>query len=566
MWLFGFAMIGALAVFIMLYEGSPGPLAAPHAKVIGGSTIFSCKKCHADGGLAEGCLHCHAEIAGQLAARTGYHAHLLKDQPVTCEQCHSEHLGAEFPLVSALSWGDETTNTFNHPHVEFTLTGKHDELACDKCHQGKRAKPFVLPDFPGHPRASTMLGLQQDCLSCHEDVHRSGELTRDCLRCHDQKAFKPAPNFNHDTYFILEGLHAKAACSACHQTERETLSVNKDSMVFGPVKGKTCTSCHETPHRFQPSPPQDCQACHFAADENWTLGRRGVDPALHATFGFALTPPHADRACEKCHKPELAYTERYPDPASPGYMRFPDQCRACHADPHGGQFVEKHPACLECHRRDSFVPSAIGPGQHSKTYPLQGAHQAVACVQCHTVDPASAVRTFATTSTACKDCHKDPHKGQFDKTLAGGDCTACHLPDASTFRIPVYQHRGQNAFFLGNGHRQAACQKCHVAESGDGVVMYGSAPTDCAACHTDVHRGQFGMAGQTGCFRCHGSTATWTAEKFVHDRDARFVLAGSHAKVACAACHLPVQQPDGKPVVQYRPLTTRCEDCHGFIK
>jgi len=564
MLIFGFATIGALAVFLILFEGSPAPLSASHAHAIPGSFILSCKKCHTKQGLMKGCLDCHEEIARQIDGEKGYHAYLLQKESYTCEQCHTEHHGEDFPLVSALAWQDQNTNTFDHPHTDFNLSGNHDKLGCDESHKKKLTKPFMLPDFPDQQRTSTMLGLEQDCISCHDDVHKSGDLTSDCTRCHDQNAFKPAPHFQHDKYYMLEGVHPTAACSACHQTEKAGLTVNEDLMPFGPVKGKACADCHESPHRFETT-LRDCQSCHFAADEKWALGRRGIDPQLHATFGFALTPPHADRDCEKCHQPEFLYAERYPDPARLGYMRRPDQCRGCHADPHAGQFVEKHPACLECHRKDRFIPSEIGPGQHSKTYPLQGAHQAVACIQCHTVDPATEVRQFTVTPTACKDCHTDPHKEQFHASLLEGDCSACHLSDSSTFRIQTYQHRNQTAFFLGKDHQQAACQKCHTSENGAEVVVYQSAPTTCAECHSDVHRGQFLKNGTTECERCHGTTEKWTAKSFVHDRDARFSLAGAHAKVACAACHLPVQQPDGKPVVQYQPLTTRCEDCHGFI-
>jgi len=564
MFLIGIATIGAMAIFLTLYEGSPGPLSAPHAAVIRGSTIFSCKQCHAEEGLTDGCLNCHVEIAGPLEANTGYHAHLLKDGEASCEECHSEHFGAEFPLVSELSWKDQTTNTFNHPHVEFNLTGKHDKLACGECHEKKLAEPFALPDFPKHQRASTLLGLEQECLACHEDVHKSGEQTRDCLRCHDQNAFKPAANFSHDKYFVLEGVHAKAACSACHQTDGGALFVNQDSRIFGPVKGKACADCHKNPHRFDVTPQQDCIGCHLGDDENWTMGRRGIDPQLHATFGFALTPPHADRDCKKCHQPDLPYVERYPDSANPGYTRRPDQCRGCHEDPHGGQFIEKHPACLECHRKDRFIPSNLGPGQHSETYPLQGAHQAVACIQCHIADEATEVRQFTTTVTACKDCHENPHKEQFRDTLLEDDCTTCHLPDSSTFRIHTYEHKTQSTFFLGKKHREVSCKKCHPLDSGEEVVVYKSAPTTCAACHQDTHRGQFLQNGTTDCERCHGTTKAWNAENFVHNRDSRFTLEAAHAKADCAACHLPVQQPDGNPVVQYRPLTMRCEDCHGF--
>lgn len=562
MWIFGFGAIGALAIFLMLYEGSPGPLASPHGEVIRGSTLLSCKQCHADGGLTVGCLKCHVEIAAQLDTDSGYHTYLLKDKPPACEQCHLDHLGADFPLVSALAWKDQPTNAFTHPHVEFNLTGVHSTLACEACHEKKRAAPFALPDFPGHPRPSTMLGLEQDCIGCHEDIHLSGELTRDCLRCHDQDAFKPAPRFKHDRYFVLEGVHATTACSACHQTEEARLSVNPDAMIFGPVKGKGCADCHETPHRT--SVGSDCLSCHSGTDEAWSNGRRGILAPDHARFGFSLEGPHAKVECAECHAPGLPYGERYPDPAAPAYTRQPDQCRGCHADPHGGQFIGNYSGCLACHRSDRFSPSIIGPAQHSTSYPLRGAHQAVACNQCHTIDPQSEVRQFAHTATACKACHADPHGTQFLEQLRDGDCTACHLDDSSTFRIPSYKHQGAAAFFLGKAHRQAECRQCHVGADDGGPVIYQSAPTDCAACHADVHRGQFRQNGTTDCARCHDATEQWSAGAFAHDRDADFSLEAAHAKVACVACHRPVPQPDGKTVVQYKPLTSRCEDCHGF--
>jgi len=552
MLIFGSAMIGALAIFLMVYEGAPGPLSAPHAAVISGSTIFSCKQCHTDEGLTVGCLDCHVEISAQLDTDSGYHAHLLKDQPISCEQCHAEHLGENFPLVNALSWQDQPTNTFDHPHVEFNLAGNHDRLSCEACHTKKRAAPFVLPDFPEHQRTATMLGLDQDCISCHDDIHKSGELTRDCLKCHNQEAFKPAPNFQHDTYFRLEGVHATAACSACHQTDEIPLSVNQESMLFGLVKGKACADCHETPHRFELK--TDCMACHLGADATWLDGQRGIQPPDHARFGFALDGPHAKVECAKCHTPEVSYTERYPIPP-----RQSDQCRDCHEDPHGGQFQERHVSCLDCHHRDRFIPSALGVTRHSKTYPLKGGHQAVACIQCHLPDEQTGVRQFAATATACKDCHANPHGGQFDKQLQQNDCTVCHRTDFSTFKIDQYTHQNPAEFFIGKGHAQISCQQCHATGE-----QYYAASRECAACHSDTHRGQFQLSGITQCERCHSSTDKWSAEKFIHDRDAQFSLEGSHVKVACKACHQPVPQRDGQVVIQYRPLTTRCEDCHGF--
>ena len=565
MFIFGFASIAAVAIFLMLYQGSPGPLSAPHAEVIRGSTIFSCKKCHAEEGLTAGCLHCHVEIAGQMDTDTGYHAHIFKDQPTSCEQCHAEHLGSGFPLVSAVSWQDTDTNSFNHPHVEFGLAGKHDQLACEECHVKKRTVPFALPDFPEHHRATTMLGLNQECISCHEDIHKSGDKTRDCTQCHNQDAFKPAPFFNHDQYFVLEGPHAQTACAACHQPDVPPPMDGDRPLTFGPVKGKQCADCHDSPHRFERQLQGDCLGCHKAADENWAMGQRGIDVQYHERFDFKLVGAHTRVECAKCHSPELEYAERFPDPAGSGYNRREDQCGSCHTDPHNGQFMEGYTSCAQCHTLDRFMPSSIGPGQHPESYPLLGSHQAVACNQCHKIDPQTDVRQFKSTPASCKACHADPHDRQFEKEVLQSDCTACHLSDFSTFRIESYGHQNMRAFFKGKGHANADCVQCHAAPHGEEqIVQYRTAPTECAACHQDIHRGQFSQNGRPQCERCHASTAQWTADLFSHERDSMFSLGAAHTKVDCKACHLPAPQMDGTAIIQYRPLTKRCEDCHGF--
>ena len=113
-----------LAGFLMVYHGSPGPLSAAHAQVIKGTFIKSCKQCHADQGLTQGCLSCHHEIAGQIHQNRGYHAYLVEQTSRTCQQCHPEHHGAAFPLVSDLAWQGQDPNAFGHPHVDFPIFEK----------------------------------------------------------------------------------------------------------------------------------------------------------------------------------------------------------------------------------------------------------------------------------------------------------------------------------------------------------------------------------------------------------------------------------------------------------
>ena len=723
-WIFGFLAIGGLAVFLMLRHGSPGPLSASHAQAIKGTFVKSCKQCHTGQGLTQGCLNCHDEIARQIDQDRGYHAYLFQDESQTCQQCHPEHRGESFPLVSDLAWQGQDPNAFDHPHVTFKLSGYHDSLACADCHRAKRKGPFALSDFPAQQRTTTYLGLGQDCMGCHEDIHAGGRA-QSCDTCHDQNAFEPASYFQHDDYFTLEGVHAQASCSACHLLNAQESSENvvrtdpnRVHLAFKQAKGKTCSQCHASPHRA--TWDQDCQVCHVAADLTWLQGQRGIDLQIHSKLGFALEGAHTSLSCASCHPSDRSYAERYPDPGSPGYLRQPGHCQGCHQNPHGDQFTECyagcrdchtqahfkpstvdaawhakrfpltephanlacakchlvdaqtgtqrfadtpsicqvchqdphqgqfqdryescldchdpnhftpstftvnrharfyaltgphvqltcdqcHPdetgltlrrfagtphdcldchqsphggqfqdrgiSCLKCHHSDRFMPTTFGPAQHSETYPLLGSHRAVACIQCHLIDAKTKVRQFKSTTKTCKICHPDPHGGQFQKELQQGDCTVCHLSDCTTFQLRPYDHEEKTGFSLTGAHAQAPCQHCHIERAvsqitGPEVRWYRPTPTECAACHQDVHRGQFQQDGQTRCERCHGSTRLWTAQKFVHERDALFPLEGAHAKISCRACHPVVPQKNGQPVIQYRPLNTRCEDCHGFI-
>ena len=246
----GFLAILALAFTLVLREPSPGPLAQTHADI--GSTLESCSLCHAPGGLDAGCLACHDEIEEQIETGRGFHVERASD----CARCHPDHHGSSFDVMEAIAWEGEGRESFRHEHVEFQLSDSHDELGCRQCHRGSRS----------------YLDLEQDCGSCHEDVH-GGDLFRDCAQCHDQKQFKPASLFDHNRSFPLLGRHAEASCDRCH-----------GGLDYRDVKGKQCESCHSSPHRFEFS--SGCEECHRAADLSWTVAQEMFDASRHARAGF----------------------------------------------------------------------------------------------------------------------------------------------------------------------------------------------------------------------------------------------------------------------------------------
>src|SRR5579862_6617979 len=79
---------------------SPGPLSKAHESLSG---VLSCTKCHAFGGreVQLKCLDCHVEIRERVTQRRGMHAVWVAPNATgkDCAVCHSEHNGADFPLI-----------------------------------------------------------------------------------------------------------------------------------------------------------------------------------------------------------------------------------------------------------------------------------------------------------------------------------------------------------------------------------------------------------------------------------------------------------------------------------
>jgi hypothetical protein len=329
--------------------------------------------------------------------------------------------------------------------------------------------------------------------------------------------------------------------------------------VFKPQEHAACTSCHRDPHAGALG--TDCARCHNTAGWLQIAG----DRFDHDKTRYPLEGKHAKVACAQCHG---------------GGRRKPafSACTDCHRDVHGGERLARPEltACESCHTVFGFAPANYTLTRHADSrFPLRGAHRAVACSGCHEPvadtgqleDLYARAADLAPAHDSCTDCHRDPHRGQ-TTALTGpagrSGCLVCH--DDNTWRTPRFDHSATR-FALDGAHARAACTKCHKPErEGDAVdIPFRDTVADCAACHEDVHRGQFAdrrtpQTGLVGCARCH-VTLDWLAEKFDHEKDSRFPLRGGHEKVACTACHIP-DPDDADRFVRYKPLPVDCRSCH----
>lgn len=478
-------------------------------------------------GLSRDCNSCHAdEHDGQLG--------------LNCASCHTE-----------ANWKPATK--FDHATAKFPLTGAHASVACEKCHSTVAApKPYVK--YVGIAFAK--------CSDCHADPHH-GAFKNSCESCHNAASWKQVrltEGFDHSkTTFPLLGGHKTVPCEGCHKTGDFKAS----------IPYKQCIDCHlPDPHRGQFAQSRfgaDCSFCHAVDSFRTTT----FDVKQHAETKYPLEGKHTAVACAQCHIPKGVDTI---------FAIQNVQCSACHADIHKGQFVAAphKNRCEDCHNVQGFRPARFTLTQHNSTrFHLTGAHVAVVCTDCHKAQKSGAESgavKYRFEDRSCTACHEDPHRGQFAQVmsirLADGSvqgCAACHSTN-SWLQISGFDH-SKTQFSLAGAHRTLACSECHRPanpKAGAQSINFKSAPVKCAACHDDVHGGQFAVSKSgTDCARCHNSGQWKPALLFNHDTQTAFALKGAHEHVACDQCHKVFREIAGKRVLLYKPTPKECAACHG---
>lgn len=516
-----------LAVPMGLYaQLSPGELTSSHAHLEG---MSNCTQCHVLGEKVtdQKCLDCHTEINSLIRQNRGYHSS-SEVRGKECIDCHSEHHGRKFDMVRF----DE--DKFDHGKTGYRLEGQHDVIDCRKCHA-----PENISDTDLRKRSGTFLGLEKECLSCHDDFHQ-GTLSKDCLSCHDMKAFRPASKFDHgEADFQLRGKHMEVDCKECHAVSTKS---GKEFQEFTDVAHNDCASCHADPHsgHFNVS----CAQCH--TEESFTSfnGTRNFD---HSRTAFALKGAHKSINCFECHT-------RTSDPVAVFQDRLgavTNECATCHDDVHEGKFGND---CAQCHQESSFLMlKSMDFFDHDVTdFPLVGQHIEVDCKQCH-----EERFTTAIDFSACKNCHDDYHEGEFADNGVSPDCDQCHSVERKfDFTSFGFEQHEQTEFPLQGAHLATPCFACHISEDRWSFRDVGS---NCFDCHENVHGSEFEVNGTTDCARCH-VTDNWIPSKFDHSTT-KFPLEGRHAEVECTACHKS-EERNGEIVVVYKIESFECIDCH----
>ena len=333
------------------HSGTMFPLTGKHTSV-------ECAQCHktrtADGRAVlyaklphEQCTDCHANPHSQRIRKP-------------CESCHTTD-----------GWRAVPKTAFDHSATAYPLTGKHREVACERCHRAAGRKT-------GPASAGFRIERFEKCGDCHADAHDgqfgSTPVKQECRRCHSEEGFLP-PLFSvvdhRKTRFPLEGAHAAIPCAGCHQ---RGFTKTKSTARFRWPAILECRTCHTDPHsgQFNSWMTDGCTTCHNAS--SWTPVR-----FTHDVTGFSLRGGHASISCRACHLPA--------DPAVPSGLRTykgtPRDCEGCHRNPHGPQFADAgHTACQRCHEELGWKQLRFNHRTDSR-FPLTGKHASLSCDKCH---------------------------------------------------------------------------------------------------------------------------------------------------------------------------------------
>lgn len=530
---------------------SPGDLAQAHAHLEG---MSNCTKCHTLGSKIsnEKCLDCHKEIKSRVDQKKGYHSSSMVYKK-SCTICHSDHHGRQYQIIRF------DKNKFDHKTTGYILEGKHASAQCGDCH-----KPANISDPVLKKKKVTYLGLDGECLTCHEDQHQK-TLSSKCNECHTFDGFKPATRFDHArSAFKLKGKHREVECIKCHE---KTMVNGKEFQKFKGIKSNSCSNCHKDVHNN--SFGQKCSDCHV--EESFKVIKR-LSSFDHNLTNFKLEGRHIAVECSKCHKGSYTNPVKH------------SKCSDCHTDYHKGDFVKNGVMddCKSCHDVNGFSPSNFTTERHNESaFRLEGAHMATPCIACH---KKTNEWRFRKIGAKCNDCHTDIHKENLDpKYYPEANCLSCH--SVESWRNIVFDHN-VTKFPLQGKHKEQSCRSCHdMAQNGNinagsnsqsqekagtastkqsgtasgAGLKFTGLPSQCMECHDDQHAGQFNSNGVTDCKSCHSPEA-WIASTFDHN-NARFKLDGRHRDIACIKCHPVVEDPI-KPYVLYKTGKIKCADCH----
>jgi len=466
---------------------------------------IDCKACHTNLIFSKSktnCNSCHLDVHNQTVGND-------------CARCHNSN-----------SWAIQNISTL-HDKTSFPLIGVHKTVNCNACHKSSTNLRF-------NPIGS-------GCVNCHlpdfqktkSPNHAKLNLSKECTQCHSmqQPGWKTSIFPDHNAIYPLTGAHAQIAndCQKCHKGSNFTNTPNE------------CIGCHlsnftnaKIVNHTKVGTGTECASCH-TTNPGWTPAKF----TIHNQF-YPLTGGHKfiENNCKECH-------------TSTNYSIVSKECITCHQNNYQKTINPNHASlkfstdCASCHSTNpGWNPARFL--EHDMVFPLLGAHNKIACSQCHTN------KIFKGTPNDCNACHnvsfKSSQNPPHERMGISTDCAACHTSNPG-WRPATFTHAN---YVLTGAHKviEKNCTQCHNT----GLAVNTS--KECNSCHQAAFQStknpnHVAAGFPTDCASCHTTNPGWSPSTFNHSNF--YPLSGAHASTTCAKCHINNT---------YKNTPTDCISCH----
>ncbi|MFZ4520688.1 MAG: hypothetical protein ACOYNC_03225 [Bacteroidales bacterium] len=485
------------------------------------------------------CTECHSMNAFTWSGADINHSFFpltLGHQISNCQDCHKNlNYSAASPVC--YSCHDVTYNSTSNPNhnaIGFSTN-------CKDCHTtdpGWKPAEYREHDAKSFPIYSGKHnGKWSKCSDCHTNPASYAQFT--CIDCHDHNQ----PDMNGEHGEVQGYAYNSPACFACHPTGSIEGTFNHGTSVF-PLTGShittdcikchtngfpgtptACYSCHEknfaqslNPNHASSNIPTDCASCH-TTEPGWKPATFPIHDNYYVIAG-AHVPIAND--CAKCHQGN--------------YTNTPKLCFGCHAEKYNQSTNPNHTTanfpttCETCHSQNAWTPSNFN---HNNTYPLTGAHAAIAtnCFACHQ-------GSYVNTPNTCAGCHQPNYNTSSNPNHVAGNypatCNTCHTtnPNWTPATFPIHN----NFYVLAGAHVTTDCNTCHNGN-------YNTTPNTCVGCHLTNYNQTTNPPHSaalfpTTCADCHTQSA-WSPANWNHDGQYFPIYSGKHKNKwnTCADCH-----------------------------
>jgi predicted CXXCH cytochrome family protein len=190
--------------------------------------------------LDMGCDTCHVTHKNGDRDKIEFAAHLKKQIPALCIECHDPKDASLQTAHQNQPFGSANCLQCHNPHesakpklMQTFLHNPFENKVCDSCHQPAKDGKVVL----------TAADSRTLCVGCHDEQAKKIETAKvqhpgaqgDCIACHNPHAGKSQGFMQPDPV---------KACLACHSDQADQM---KKANLHQPAFQQGCATCHE-PH------------------------------------------------------------------------------------------------------------------------------------------------------------------------------------------------------------------------------------------------------------------------------------------------------------------------------